>query len=62
MEDPKRMWIDLRPPDRPEIGDTWCRRGELRVWREDGWNPPWQPPPDMPPGYPKPGRRKRNSG
>lgn len=59
MEETKRMWIDVRPPERPEKGDCWIRMGELRTWDGFDWNPPWLPPQvTMPPGYPKAGPRK----
>lgn len=57
-EEPKRMWIDLIPPDCPEKGDVWIRYGQLRVW-DGNWDPLWLPPEEvMPPGYPAAGWRK----
>lgn len=58
MEEPARMFIDIRPPPDAKNGDCWICRGEIRTWKDGAWTPPWDPPDDMPPGYPKPGWRK----
>lgn len=42
---PRRMFIDMGPPEDPERGDVWIRLGEWRIWEDGKWEPPWKPSP-----------------
>lgn len=59
---PRRMFIDMWPPQNPERGDVWVRLGEWRIWEDGKWEPSWSPQKMTTlPGYPRPGRRKQKA-